>query len=349
MKYLFVLLLSMPGNPVQWKKADDQIVGRIQKAQLAKMRTTVDALHSFLQDSCFAATGLSPVWRGTYSAESGAKASFGIQCLFTTGGGAGTLSIIANDIDPIFGHLTLNHQEYLTLSPVQAVRKECPYFESQSQTGAHQAMWVVTSRPEELPYVPVTREEYLLSILADLHAMRERTVAAVKERAPVHPAEVQQAAKQKDLDDLAAQYSGPALELRKKMYLEHYKSDEDYQKENIDAATADVDTTIHMIDGIKNHLSPEALRAPAIISPNSTEFEGFRDGEPGMVMLVRMNPAYSDPAATSAGATSAAAPEKPKYFLITWESDNADASSAAFGEQVSKYVEMRMLRDMLKR
>src|SRR5579872_1329847 len=89
MKYLFILLLSMPGVPVQWKKADDQIVGRIQKAQLAKMRITVDALHSFLQDSCFAESGLSPVWRGAYSAEPGAKVSFGIECQFSTSGGLG--------------------------------------------------------------------------------------------------------------------------------------------------------------------------------------------------------------------------------------------------------------------
>lgn len=306
----------------QWHKADDQIDGKIAKIQMTKMKATVETLHSFLQDG-LGGKGLTAVWRGQYSAEKGSQLTYGIQCNF----GNASLSITVNDLNPVLGHLTVNHQDFQTIPAAGIIRNECPYFEP--------GVLLVTARPDVLPYTPITRKEYLLIVEHDLNNSKAREIAAVKERTPVRSAEEQAAGKKRDLEAMTAQYSGSELQMRTKMYLDQYKSDEDYLKENIDKATADVDTAIHFIDGMLNRLAPATLNAPAVVSPDSKEFEGFRDGEPGMVMLVRSNPSFFEPGA---------AEEKPQFFVITW---NADASANALGNTITKELDTHLLKTLL--
>jgi hypothetical protein len=128
--------------------------------------------------------------------------------------------------------------------------------------------------------------------------------------------------------------------MRTQMFTDHYKSDEDYLKEHIDVATADVDSTISFIKGMLNRLSPATLGAPAIIAPNTKEFEGFRDGEPGMVMLVRNNPDFNEPGA---------APEKPRFFVITWSSEPGDPAARAIGAQIAKNLDTHYFKTILKK
>lgn len=307
----------------QWKKTDDVISGKINRTELAKMKATVETLHSFLQES-LSGKGMNPVWHGQYSAE-GNQLTYGIQCDL---GNAG-LSITVNDLGPVVGHLIVNHQEFQTIPTVSSIRNECPYFEP--------GILVVTAQPNVLPYMPISRKEYLLLVEKDLNNIKARQIAAVKERTPVRSAEEQAAGKKRDLEAMTAQYSGSELQLRTKMYLDQYKSDEDYLKENIDQATAEVDTTLHFIDGMLNRLAPATLNAPAIVSPDSKEFEGFRDGEPGMVMLVRSNPSFFEPGA---------AQDKPQFFVITW---SADAPANVLGNTITKDLDIHLLKALLNK
>lgn len=342
------------GNPGKtattiWKKADDLITGKIAKPQLIKMKATTDSLLAFLRDSCLAGTGLQSVWHAEYLGERtavGDRLRYGIQCDFATGAGNASLSILVNDLTPLTGHITIDGKDVMTLPISSGVRNECPYFEVKGQTEAGtpaattQSIWLVTARPDMLPYIPVTRREYLHMVIDDLNSTKERIIADVKGRTPVRSAEEQAADKKRDLDDLTARYSGNELEMRTRSYLDRYKSDEDYLKENIDVATADVDTSLHMIQGMLDHLAPVTLAAPAIVSPTARDFEGFRDGEPGMVMLIQPNPAFSQPGA---------APEKPQFLVITWNSDPANDTAAGLTSQIAKDLDTRILKEMLKK
>ena len=344
-----------------WKKADDRISGRIAKPQLINMKATAETLHSFLQDSCFANMGLDPVWHGEYLAgktADGGQVQYGITCDFASGAHDASLSILVNDLTPLTGHITIDGKDVLTLPTTSSIHNECPYFEIPNagmqnadtqnagtqnagmQNASAQAIWVVTARPDMLPYTPITRKEYLGMVIGDLNTTKQRIIADVKARTPVRSAEEQAAIKKRDLDVLSARYSGNELAMRTRNYLDQYKSDEDYLKENIDVATADVDTTLHMIQGMLNHLAPATLAAPAIVSPTARDFEGFRDGEPGMVMLVRTNPAFFQPGA---------AREKPQFFLITWNSSPADAEAGGLTKLISKNLDTRILKDMLRK
>lgn len=348
---------------VHWKKADDEINGKFNKPELAKLKTTTETLHTVLQDSIFGATGLESVWHGEFTAnKTGVLTNYGIYCNFssTTDGVATNapagLSITINDFSSLVGHVTLDNKDYMTL-PIATVRNGCPYFEFRGEAASGDATspgetapgnahtpnrnsWLVTARPDVLPYMPITRKEYLEISIDGLNDNKARIIADVKGRTPVGSAEEQAAAKKRELDELSSRYSGAELQMRTKMYLDHYKSDEDYLKDNIDKATADVDSTISFIKGMLNRLSPATLGAPAIIAPNTREFEGFRDGEPGMVMLIRNNPNFSEPGA---------APEKPQFFLITWNSEPGDAAAQTIGAQIAKNLDTRYFKAILKK
>ncbi|HEV2479606.1 MAG TPA: hypothetical protein VGS79_08070 [Puia sp.] len=336
---------------IQWKKADDEITGKFNKVELAKLKTTTEALHALLQDSILCATGLESVWHAQYSADrSGNLINYGIDCEFaSTADGTATsspadLTVTINDFSSLAGHITIDNKDYMTLPAAGAVRNQCPYFEFQGGTTPENAhtpnrnIWVVTARPDVLPYTPITRKEYLDISIGWLGDTKAQIIADVEQRTPVRSREQQEAAKKRELDELSSRYSGAELQMRTQMYMDNYKSDEDYLKEHIDQATADVDSTISFIKGMLNRLSAATLSAPAIISPNTREFEGFRDGEPGMVMLIRNNPNFSQPGA---------APEKPQFFLITWNSEPGDDAAQSIGAQIAKSLDTRYFKTML--
>ena len=348
---------------IHWKKTDDEINGKISKIQLAKLKATTETLHTVLQDSIFGATSLESVWHGEYTAnKTGALINYGIYCDFAstadhvaTNAPAG-LSVTINDFSSLVGHVTLANKDYMTLPIATGIRNECPYFEFRGEAASGDATsrgaasgnahtpnrnsWLVTARPDVLPYTPITRKEYLEISIDGLNDNKAHIIADVKGRTPVASAEAQAAAKKRELDELSSRYSGAELSMRTQMYLDHYKSDEDYLKENIDKATADVDSTISFIKGMLNRLSPATLSAPAIIAPNTREFEGFRDGEAGMVMLIRNNPNFSEPGAAT---------EKPQFFLITWNSEPTDAAAETIGAQIAKNLDTRYLKTILKK
>jgi len=331
-----------PVRLAPWQKAEDQTNGSINRLSLAKLKATNTSLVSFLKDSCLADSTLHPVWHGEYTAEKADKKtttvslSYGIRCNFAQ---STTLSIMANDLSPLLRHIEVYGQDYTALVSIPTVRNECPHFEPAAPT-TKTKLWLITAKPDELPYTVLTRKDYLEQVIASLNTVKQHIIADVKQKAPTRTTADQEAQKNKDLESFRTTYTGAELEMRQRHYLEHYKSDEDYQKEKIDAATADTDSTISFIDGMLHRLSPSTLAAPAIVSPSAKEFEGFADGEPGSIMLIGIKPAAADATAT---------PEKPNFFLVTWKFDPADPAAVNLDRQLAKKLDPRVLKNILKK
>jgi hypothetical protein len=324
-------------NP--WQKAEDQLTGSFNRNVLAKLKATNVTLVSYLKDSCLADPTLRPVWHGEYTTGKAAVNSdirFGVRCTFNTA----VLSVMANDLSPVLGQVAIYGQDYTTLAVMPSTRNQCTYFDVPVSKGASRNhVWLITQQPGDLPYTVITRKDYLGKMLTSLAKVKEHITADIKQKAPVRSTEEQEAAKNKDLESYRSIYTGSELEMRKRNYLEHYKSDEDYQKEKVDAATADVDSTISFIDGMLHRLSPGTLASPAIVSTTVTDFEGFADGEPGAVMLVEPKPFIAD-------ATNA--PEKPRYFILSWNYSPSDETAAAIERSIGLKLDTRLLRDLLK-
>jgi hypothetical protein len=176
----------------------------------------------------------------------------------------------AKDLESQVGHLAVGRLHFMTLDI-------CATEDNDSR---------------QMPYVPVTRKEYLLAAKVELTVAKAAIAAAVKTKAPVRPAAVQEAEKKAMIEQLKAVYTGVALEIRMRQYLKNYRTDEQYLQDHIDFETEGVDSAMHLMNDLLAQMSPTELGKPAIVSVPAIDFNGFEDGHTDR-MLVRMNPAYS--------------------------------------------------------
>jgi hypothetical protein len=321
----------------QWEKGQDQVSGHISNSKLLKMKNITESLVSYFHDSCISDTPYNPTWHGEYFSEkssSGPMMKFGAQCDFYEQ--KGSLRIMANDMGPLLDHLILNNQDYLTIRPASDENGDCHYFES-ATNNLRQKTWLITAGSNRLPYVPVSRKEYLLAARMELTGARNTLVADLQQKMPIRSLSEQAMDKKAAMDQLSAMYSGADLQVRLKMFLEAYQTDEDYLKENITKGTADLDNTLYLVDSLLGHLAAEQLNKPAIVSVQASEFQGFEDGH-GDKMLIRIN-------ADCFNSTLSA--DKARFFLVSWQYDPSEPKANEIDKLIKQRFDSRELRDML--
>ena len=325
----------------EWAKEEDLVDASISKSKLAKMKEVTGALVGLLKDNCFSAGRFNPTWHGEYFSgqnSPGPMLKFGMTCHFAEQNA--DLSITANDMQPLLDQLVVNGQHYQTIRVVSAVSNKALYYtdaEGANATGAQTKMWLVTTGNGQLPFTPVTRKEYLQEAKAELTAMTGSIQTGWKLKIPVRPAAVQEAGKKAAIDQLKAMYSGMDLEVRTRIYLRNYKTDEQYRKENIDNETAGLNGTLHLMDSLLAHLPAAELAKPAVVSVAATEFHGFEDGQTNY-MLIRMNAAYFN---------NGLSDEKPELFLVTWHYDPSNAATVELDRQLTERFDGQKLQEML--
>jgi hypothetical protein len=248
------------------------------------------------------------------------------------------LTITANDLQPLLGHLAVGHQQFLTMDISPAEKNGGQYFEYAGMDGnVTVKRWLITSGIGQLPYVAVTRKEYLQAAKIELAAIRIAIIATVKEKMPVRPAAIQEAEKKAMIDQLTNMYTGLALEVRMRQYLRNYRTDEQYLKDNTDKEMAGVDSTMHLMDNLLAHLSATELGKPAIVSVPAVDFNGFEDGHTDK-MLVRINPTYFNGGLSD---------EKPQLFLVEWRYDASNAAAADIDQQLMQNFDGHQLKALL--
>lgn len=334
---------EVPVTPTPvWEKEQDQVNGHIRNSKLAKMKNVSEAIIAFFHDSCLSEATYSPVWHGEYFSEKnspGPAMKFGVACHFYDQ--KAHLTITANDLSLLLDHFVVNDQDFLTIKVPTEIKNNCPYFENAvtGSEGQRSKTWLVAAGDNQLPYTPVTRKEYLQEARAEVNIIKNSFLSYIKLATPVRPASVQDAAKKTILDQYAAIYTGIDLQVRTKLFLKNYKTDEEYLKDNIEKGTAAMDSTLHFMDSLLNHESAKELNRPAIVSVVAAEFRGFEDGRSDK-MLIRMNNAYFN---LSTGM------EKPQFFLVNWHYDPSDAVGCGIGRQIEENFDSQPLKDILKK
>ncbi len=343
---------SMMGKEVtdprsaQWEKEVDLISGPISKSKLYRMKSVADALVGFLHDSCLSAVDYSPTWHGEYFSKKnspGPQLVFGVTCRFSDQ--KATLRIVANDIRPLLDHLPVGGQDFLTVRVDTAGKGTGLFFEYDSADGddGTQGMknksWLVTTGDDQLPYIPVTRKEYLTEAKMELTDIKNSILSDLQQKMPVRPDAVQAAEKQAAIDQLNTAYSGMTLEIRMRQFLGSYKTDEQYLQEYTERGTASLDKTLRLMDSLLTRSLSCELAAPAIVSVPAVYFRGFEDGH-GDKMLIRMNNAYFN---------SSLSEEKPQLFLVTWTYDPSMTLTAEIDRQLAEKFDGQLLRGLLGR
>lgn len=323
----------------EWSKTNDLVNGSISKGRLNRMKEVTGALVNYIKDSCLGADGYSTTWHAEYNDDKnspGSQLKFGITCHFADQNA--DLSITANDIAPLLDQLVVNGQHFLTMRVASGFDKNSFYYADPADTaGGQTKMWLITADNGKLPFIPVSRKEYLVDAKAELSAMVKSIEAGWKMKAPVRPAAVQEAERKAVIDQLKSMYSGADLDIRVRIYQSSYKTDEQFLMENIDRETMGFRATIRLIDSLMAHLGPVELTKPAVVSVNAEDFHGFEDGRTNY-MLIRMNGAYFN---------NNLSIEAPQMFLVTFHYPAASASAAELDRQLSEKLDGQMLQELL--
>ena len=321
----------------EWSNEGDRVYGHIPNAKLATMRNFNNSLISYIHDSLMADGSYSPIWHGEYFSEkaaSGPVMKFGVECDFNEQ--KAHVSVIANDLSPLLDHLVVNNQDFLAIRPNLAGKDETPFFEYDADS-IHTKAWLVTVGKSPMPFIPVTRKEYLSEARTELNGIRNNIIADMKQRMPLRPQAAQEADKKASLDQLNSLYSGMDLQIRTKMFLQNYQTDEEYQKQQIDQQTATLSHTIHLMDSLMISLPSSELAIPAIVSVQAADFTGFEDGH-GDKMLIRVNTAW-----LNAGLGE----EKPRFVLVSFQIDPSAGTAIDLGNQMQKKFNGKQLKALL--
>lgn len=319
-------------NP-QWEKEQDQVNGHISSAKLSGMKKVTESIIAFFHDGCLSGQRYNPGWHGEYSSEkvsTAAQIKFGAVANFYEQ--KARLTILANDLSPLLDQLVVNNHPFFTIQPAATTKNGAVCFATPQST-----TWLITRDSRQPLYTPVTRKEYLREALMELNNKKNVILADMQQKMPVRMTTVQEAEKKAAIDQLNAQYAGTELQMRMRMFLSNYKTDEEYFKDNADKATADLDRTIHLMDYIASHLSPADLDRPAILSGQAADFQGF-EANPSDKMLIRINPGYFNPDLSS---------ESPQFFLLSWQYDPTDAAAADIDRQIREQLDCQKLLPLL--
>jgi len=317
-------------SPKEWVKEQDQIDGHISHSKLVKMQNATGAMISFLHDSCFSTTDFTPVWHGEY-----AVGRFGIQC--RSEDNRGRLTIMSNDISPLLRYLSVNGKDLAGIRPPSGLQGDHPYFEYEEEDHARTIYWLITPDSTRLPYIGITRREYLQEALAELLGKKNSIIADIKSKTPIRPVAVQEAEKKAALDELNNNYSGADLQVRQRLFAKEYHTDDEYLKLSIEKATAALDRTIHLMDSLSTRSTAAELDKPAMVSVEATSFAGFEDNQADRNMLVKINPAYY----TNTGN------DRPLLFLVSWSYDPAGPDASNIDRQVRENIDFRQLKALL--
>jgi hypothetical protein len=323
-----------------WSKEEDRVLGSISRSKLAKMKAVTGALVDFLRDTCIGEGVYNPSWHGEYFSgknSPGAQLRFGVSCHFAEQDA--DLNITANDIQPLVDQLAVNGQHFLTVRVGDSVSNGVLYYTDAAATPASRTkMWLITTG-KALPFIPVTRKEYLTEAKAELTTMVNSIVAGWQLKVPVRPAAVQEAEKNAAIGQLKAMYAGSELDVRMRLLVRNYKTDQEYQSENIGNETAGYVATIHLMDSLMTHLGAVALAKPAVVSVDAADFQGFEDG-PGSYMLARINPAYFN---------NELSEEKPQLFVVSWHYDPSNLSASVLDKELAEGICGRGLLELLSK
>ena len=348
-----------------WQKEGDRVNGHISSGKLAKMKNVTEAVVAYFHDSCITDGRYSPSWHGEYFSEkrgSGKELRFSVQCNFYDQ--KANLAILAGDLSSLLMEpLKVNGGQFLAMRAVKGLKKDCAYFDysagddgnttggnandanitsgnANDANGTRCRVWLLSMVRDQLPFIPVTRAAYLKEARLELIAIKAGIAADITKNIPVRAAGIQEADKKAALDQLATLYSGMDLQVRTKMFLSSYHSDEDYLKENIAKGTAALDSTLALMDRLLNHSRTEDLNKPAIVSVQAADFRGFEDGY-GEKMLVKVNPACYVAAGADAGG------EEPRFLLVRWQYDPSEAMAGAIDKDLQEKFDAEKLKDAL--
>ncbi|MFT3822798.1 MAG: hypothetical protein QM731_02715 [Chitinophagaceae bacterium] len=326
-----------------WKPEERRVTGRPGKKQLSAMQKTTQAMLNYCRDSIFTETVASPSVAAAYYAEKNATTpyKFSVHCSWKA---SNTLTVTANDMSSLGERFVLNNQAYLVIPSPHQSEEACPYFETAvannntTTVNTYSKAWIITPDNEQLPYTPLTKKDYLQEAKTELTAAISKITATVQHNIPVRTAELQNADKQKAIEQLQRLYTGAALQVRMRNLEETYRSDEQTLQEGLERETAGFRKTLSLVDSLLQ-LPAEELAKPTHTTVAPSSFTGFNDSDSSHI-IIKMNPDYFKAAIPA---------EKAQFLLVTWTCNEATTECAMIEKQLCEKFREPLFRRFLLR
>lgn len=153
--------------------------------------------------------------------------------------------------------------------------------------------------PDKLPYMPVSRKEYLETMRTKIQKDKDETLKNMKVEIyyPIRTKAEQEAALQKKLDEIdKGGFGEDATKARKNRILKDYKTDEQIREEAIEKTTKYYTNSLDTIDNELKNSSENELQQQAIVKGNYTyEFSGFAtENDRDTQYVIQLNKSYFD-------------------------------------------------------
>jgi hypothetical protein len=349
-------------KPSRWSTRGDFIGRDFGAAQLPRARAVVAALSRLVMDDVYPQPrGCNPFWYASYDSPGpypSHRFSFisGYLMYYCKGPQSGMfvghetetwISIAANDTPVLRGNMEVNDKQVLTLRRPDGIRDGMLYYAiPRSETSPRTKempvtrAWLITY-PGKLPYVPVTRKEYLLEARVELARRQEKDIAAMRKQAVARPAAEQEAQKRKRIEEIERSYAGDAREAKIRRYLQDYRTDEQRNEESLASVRGNYQKTLDVMDGLLQRMPEGELAQPAIVRDPANAFKGFLDAEPNYVhMLARPNPEYFD---------SRLSTTTPQFFTVVALEEPRLTASRELSEAFLATFKFDRLKQMLGR
>jgi hypothetical protein len=206
----------------------------------------------------------------------------------------------------------------------------------------YQELFALIHRNGELPYIPVTRKQYLDKCIPHLTKFYDRTIKEF-EQAPMRTLAEQEAEKKQTLEKMKKDFEGNPAALKATIdnYLAGYKTEQEIRKEQVAELIKYKDALLkHYRDELEETTKQNLLDSPAIIPLSIYDHDQnmpiFVEENIGW-MVVTENPKYMRK-------------ELPKYvpqfFVVVWKWDEWKAQ-ADIGKLVEEKFPFEKLRDLI--
>lgn len=242
--------------------------------------------------------------------------------------------------------LDVIENSFIQGQPVYLLRKKTgeikgyPVYEGnynqKSNTGTYYSRAIILTRNGEMPYVAVTRKQFLTAFISQNEKRFAKELEFQKNRT-VKSDETEEAEKKKNLEILERVTPPAKLASAKENYLRNYVTFSQQKEKWIANMKNDYEENMKPANLFLSNSTAQELQQPAILDHNNRlEFKQFVTEEKGG-MLVRLNPDYFDT-------------RLPKYmpqFLIVYWEWNIGLTQNYWRTQIEKNFDFDALKAML--
>lgn len=229
-----------------------------------------------------------------------------------------------------------NTRGYVYMKDMPVYRDGYYFFDLGDEKPKHSSA-ILIARDGAVPFSYVTRKEFLDIRIAELEKKKKTEMDRSLKNAVIRPAAEQEAAKQKELDELRhGNYSQSYIN----RFLNDYKTDEQKRDLDLQRTAKYYDEPLQRLRSALSHSSAAELAQPAIISGQDT-YDGFTDFVPDEkgTCLVKPNLAYYKKNLPKTA---------PQFFCVFYSWDEHDTVSVKAVDGIRKALDLGKLKEMIK-